>query len=99
MDAQYVRYKWDPNKDAENRRKHDLSLEDGIPALEDPGAQSWIDDGPHEEWRFVTVGVAYPNVLVVITTQPVERTTRIISVRKAEPHEENWYRYGHPEAR
>ena len=92
----FSQYQWDARKDAENRRKHGLSLEDGIPALEDRHAQSWIDDGVHEELRFVTLGMAYPNVLVVVTAEPSEEVTRIISVRKAEPHEENWYRFGHP---
>ena len=95
MASQFVRYQWDPDKDVQNRRKHGLSLEDGIPALEDPNAQFWIDDGDHDEWRFVTLGMVYPNILVVVTTQAAETVTRIISVRKAEPHEENWYRYGH----
>ena len=39
-----MRYVWDPAKDALNQRKHDLSLADGIPALEDPKRVSWIDD-------------------------------------------------------
>lgn len=92
----FLRYQWDTRKDAQNRRKHGLSLEDGIPALEDPNAQSWIDDGSHDELRLATLGMAYPNILLVIATQPSEEAIRIISVRKAEPHEENWYRHGHP---
>ncbi len=63
--------------------------------LKIPIGQSWIDDGSHDEWRFVTLGMAYPNIVLVITAQPSEEITRIISVRKAEPHEENWYRHGH----
>jgi uncharacterized DUF497 family protein len=31
-----MRYVWDSAKDALNQRKHDLSLADGILALEDP---------------------------------------------------------------
>jgi uncharacterized DUF497 family protein len=34
--TKFSEYQWDASKDAENRRKHGLSLEDGIPALEDP---------------------------------------------------------------
>jgi uncharacterized protein len=92
----FLQYQWNARKDAKNRRKHGLSLEDGIPALEDPDAQSWIDDGSHDELRFGTLGMAYPNILLVITTQPSEEVIRIISVRRAERHEEEWYRYGHP---
>ncbi|MGH9605595.1 MAG: BrnT family toxin [Terracidiphilus sp.] len=39
-----MRYTWDPEKDALNRRKHGLSLEEGVPALDDPNFESWIDD-------------------------------------------------------
>jgi uncharacterized protein len=95
MKIQYVRYEWDPRKDRQNRRKHGLSLEDGIKAFEDPNGLSWVDDAHHDELRFVTLGMVYLNILVVVTAQPSEEFTRIISVRKAEPHEENWYRYGH----
>ncbi|MGA8107961.1 MAG: BrnT family toxin, partial [Acidobacteriaceae bacterium] len=85
----FVQYQWDVRKDAENRRKHGLSLEDGIGALEDPNAQSWVDNRSHGEWRFVTVGMMYPKLLVVVTAEPSEEVTRIISVRKAERHEKN----------
>lgn len=96
MTQRYIRYEWDLRKDAENRRKHHLSLEDGIAALEDPNAESWIDQAIHEEVRFVTLGMAYPNILAVVTAEPAQDTIRIISVRRAERHEENWYRDGHP---
>jgi uncharacterized protein len=91
-----LQYRWDERKDAENRRKHGLSLEDGIPALEDQNAESWVDDGDYGELRIATVGMAYPNLLLVITAQPSDEVIRIISVRRAERHEEIWYRYGHP---
>jgi uncharacterized DUF497 family protein len=39
-----VQYEWDLDKDAENRRKHDLGLEEGIQALNDPNLEYWIDD-------------------------------------------------------
>jgi uncharacterized protein len=39
-----MRYGWDPAKDALNQRKHGLSLAAGIPALEDPEREIWIDD-------------------------------------------------------
>ena len=95
--APAITYDWDPGKDRTNRRKHRLSLEDGIPALEDPYAVSWVDDSSRDELRFVTLGVAFPNMLVVMTTEPEDAVTRIISVRKAQRHEEGWYRQGHPE--
>jgi uncharacterized DUF497 family protein len=32
-----MQYSWDQAKDVLNRQKHGLALEEGIPALEDPG--------------------------------------------------------------
>ena len=92
-----MEYEWDPAKDAENRRKHRLSLADGIPALEDPDAESWIDERfDYGEERVVTLGWNQAKILVVVTTEPAVDRTRIISVRRAEKHEEHWYYQGHP---
>jgi uncharacterized protein len=90
-----MRYVWDPAKDALNRRKHDLSLADGIPALEDPDRVSWIDDRfDYGEERIATLGIGRKIVLYVATAEPDEETTRIISVRRAEPHEIEKYDLG-----
>jgi uncharacterized DUF497 family protein len=52
-----MEYSWDPEKDAENRRKHRLSLADGIAALEDPNYESWLDDRfDYGEERTITLG-------------------------------------------
>jgi uncharacterized DUF497 family protein len=91
-----MEYEWDPEKDAENRRKHLLSLADAIPALEDSNAESWIDDRfDYGEQRIITLGLANNRVLLVVTTEPDEEKTRIISARKAELYEEQWYYQGH----
>jgi hypothetical protein len=83
-----MRYVWDPAKDALNQRKHGLSFADGIAALEDPDRVSWNDDRfDYGEERIVTLGMGHTNLLYVATTEPDEETTRIISVRRAEPHE------------
>lgn len=90
-------YEWDSEKDEENFRKHRLSLADGIPALEDPGAQSWLDDRyDYGEVRIITLGLASRGILYVVTTEIAEDLTRIISVRKAESYEKEWYRQGRP---
>lgn len=83
-----MRYVWDPAKDALNRRKHGLLLADGIPALEDPERDSWVDNRyDYGEERIATLGLGRSGVLYVVTTELDEETTRIISVRRAEPHE------------
>lgn len=90
-----MRYVWDQAKDVLNRRKHGLSLADGIAALEDPDRVSWIDDRfDYGEERIVTLGMGQRNLLYVATVEPDEETTRIISVRRAEPHEIEKYGFG-----
>ena len=87
-----MRYVWDPAKDVLNQRKHGLSLADGIPALEDPQRDSWIDNRfDYGEERIATLGLNRSSVLYVVTTELDEELTRIISVRRAEPHEVERY--------
>jgi uncharacterized DUF497 family protein len=83
-----MRYVWDRAKDAMNRQKHRLSLADGIPALEDPDREVWVDDRfDYGEERFITLGANQNRVLFVVTSEAGEDSTRIISVRRAETHE------------
>ncbi len=90
-------YVWNSNKDRENRRNHGLALPDGIPALEDPNAESWVDERfAYGEERILTLGLNRTRVLLVVTTELAADVTRIISVRRAEKHEERWYYEGKP---
>jgi uncharacterized DUF497 family protein len=92
-----MRYEWDPVKDAENRRKHGLGLEDGIEALEAPNFLSWTDDRyEYGEVRSTTVGLGKRGILLVISTLRSENETRLISVRKASKYEHNCYCPGRP---
>ncbi|HEX8376155.1 MAG TPA: BrnT family toxin, partial [Geminicoccaceae bacterium] len=64
-----MRYEWDDAKDAENRRKHELSLRDGIAALRDPSRLEWIDDRfAYGEERVVTLGLSGQRLLFVVHT-------------------------------
>lgn len=95
-----IQWTWDPTKELINRRRHRLSLADGIPVLDtDPLAISRPD--PHVDGdRWQTVGIARGTaVLFVVHTEPVERedglvTGRIISVRRATRHERQAYEDG-----
>ena len=92
-----MRYAWDPAKDARNQSKHGLSLADGIPALEDPDRNSWIDNRfDYGEIRIVTAGRGGGEFLIVVSTEmnlteKGEEIIRIISVRKAKWYEEDWF--------
>lgn len=81
-------YEWDVNKEKENLAKHGVSLADGVSAIEDPYAESWIDDRyDYDEERTITLGCGIKGILYVVTTAIAEELTRIISVRKAERYE------------
>jgi uncharacterized DUF497 family protein len=87
-----MRYTWDPEKDALNRRKHGMSLEEGVPALEDARNNSWIDDRfDYGKERFATLGLGRRRVLYVISTISQKDLTRVISVRKANKNEVEQY--------
>ncbi len=96
-----MNYVWDSAKDALNRRKHHLSLADGISALEDPDRESWVDDRfDYQEERMITLGLNHGLILLVVSAEAEatedEQVVRIISVRKATHHEAQWYYRGHP---
>lgn len=90
------RWVWDPVKDKKNLALHALSLADGVFVLDnDPHSLSRPDPHPDEE-RWQTVGSAGGVVLlfVVHTDGEAGRPGRIISVRKATPHERRAYEAG-----
>ena len=90
-----MRYTWDPEKDALNRRKHGLSLPAGIAALEDPDRDLWVDDRfDYGEERTITLGLSAGRVLYVVSAERGEDCTRIISARKAEDDEIERYGLG-----
>ena len=90
---------WDPDKDLRNRQKHQLPLEAGTLALNDPMALSVPDDHPDgDRWR--TIGSANGIVvLFVVHTEPTiqadgREVGRVISVRRAERQERQAYEGG-----
>ena len=100
MDSVMSKWRWDPDKEVRNLRRHGLSLADGVPVLEgDPLAQSRPDLHPDGD-RWQTVGSAGGLlILFVVHTEPVTWADgrdpgRIISVRRATSHERKAYQEG-----
>jgi len=90
-----VKFEWDPQKAAQNLRKHAVSFEDAVAVFGDPLAGT-IRDSTHStsEVRFVTIGTTSAQRLIVVAhTDRVDRI-RIISARPATRAEKKKYEEG-----
>lgn len=87
-----MRYSFDPAKQASNLKKHGFDLADSWEVIES-GATVTFEDRrfAYGEERFVTLG-PLDDVLVAIVTAETEDHIRIISMRKADRHEQALYR-------
>ena len=85
-----VVYEWDDAKSAENLRKHGLSFEDAEIVFSGPCVSFEDDRFGYGEQRFVTLGLLEGRVVIVAHT-PRGNSTRIISMRKANRHEQAIY--------
>lgn len=94
-----MRWTWNERKDRANRRAHGLSFETAALVFDDPLAASRPDPHPHEQ-RWHTIGMIGGVVVLVVHTWPEpdeaagEEVGRIISARKATPHERKAYEEG-----
>ena len=84
-------FEWDDDKAALNWRNHAVSFEMARGAFRDAFAVEWVDQrhGGYEE-RFNLLAVVEERLLHVTYTTRDDRI-RIISARKAEPHERRRY--------
>jgi len=89
-----LRFEWDLEKARENQLKHDVTFEEAQSVFYDDHAR-YIHDPDHseEEERFVLLGMSKrPRILAVCHCyREKESVVRIISARKATPHERENY--------
>ena len=86
-----VDFEFDPVKNVANIKKHGIDLVDVEGVFYDQSALT-VEDSDHGEQRFVTLGMDdLGRILVVCYTYRDEATIRLISARKAEPHERKDY--------
>jgi uncharacterized DUF497 family protein len=85
-----VEYEWDPAKAAANLRKHGIDLADAASVLSDPLAATRDDDYALEARR-LTLGLDALGRLLVVCYVHRGSKVRIISARKATPHERRQY--------
>ncbi len=83
---------WDPRKSASNIGKHGVRFADAAMVFEDPLSITVADDeSDYLEQRLVTMGVdPAGRILVVVYTWRGD-DIRLISARRAEPHEREAY--------
>ena len=87
-----MRYSFDPEKRASNLRKHGLDLADAPKVIESAQTVTFEDRRfDYGEERFVTLG-PLGKLLVAIVTAETDNHIRIISMRKANRHEQGIYR-------
>jgi len=86
-------FEWHPPKAQANWRNHGVAFEDGIRAVSDLFAVEWIDDREnYGEERINLLGMCNGVLLHVTYTDREEgRICWIISVRRAERHEQDHY--------
>ena len=84
-------FKWDAQKNEANIIKHELDFADAFRVFEGPMLTRLDDRFEYDEERWVGLGSIYGRAVVVVYTEPDEETIRIISLRKALPHERKSY--------
>ena len=84
-------FEFDPAKAAANLKKHGVSFADAESVLSDPLALTIADSGADAEQRFVTIGLGTAGELLVVVYTEREGLFRIISARRATPHERRTY--------
>ncbi|MGH9806754.1 MAG: BrnT family toxin [Terriglobia bacterium] len=84
-------FEWDDDKAARNWRDHAVTFAMAREALQDPFAVEWEDAGQHpHEARYGMIATVENRLLFVGYSMRGERI-RIITARKAEPHERRRY--------
>jgi uncharacterized DUF497 family protein len=93
-----IRFSWDEKKSRLNLAKHRVSFEIAKLVFEDPHSISLFDRIKDGEERWQTLGVAASAALLLVAhadyEESGEEVIRIISARKATPHERKIYEEG-----
>ena len=88
-----VKVEWDPDKNTDNQRKHDVSFEEAAELFTSERDFLEIYDAAHSELedRFIAIGLVQRGVVLVVWTERDEDTVRIISARWATSREQLMY--------
>ena len=93
-----MRFVWDENKSRSNLAKHKVSFETAALVFNDPHSVSLFDRIKDGEERWQTLGTAGGLAILFVAhvdyREDGEDIVRIISARKATPHERKIYEEG-----
>jgi len=84
-------YEWDPDKAADNLKKHEVDFADAAISLEDPHALTDADPDASEEERYICLGADPEGRLLVTVYTHRDENIRIIASRLASPGERRRY--------
>ena len=84
-------FEFDPDKSAENFRKHGIAFSEVEPAFYDDHAQTIEDPDAQGEQRFITLAMDGQGRLLVICFTERGENILVISARKASPAEAKTY--------
>ena len=86
-----MRFTFDPAKQSSNIKQHGYDLADAQEVIESRRTLTFEDNRfDYGEARFVTMGLLSDVVVVIVTTE-TESEIRVISMRKADKHEQKIY--------
>ncbi len=95
-----MEFKWDPNKDAANRRKHGVGFREAATVFGDPLSTTVPDyDHSASEERFLTIGKSARGRLMVVAHADEGESIRIISARPVTRRERKFYEEDKPQER
>ncbi len=88
-----MKFEWHPPKAESNLAKHGVSFEEAASLFDDPHQYHYGDDVHSiNEHRYICLGFsAQHRLLMLVYTEPVRDTIRIISAREANTSEEEEY--------
>ena len=92
-----VRFDWQEDKDKRNRKKHKIGFDIAKMVFDDPLAKTRHDRTKDYEYRWHTIGQVGNFTLLVVHTEETyddHLFIKIISSRKATPHERQKYEEG-----
>lgn len=89
-----IKFEWDINKAASNRKKHGISFEEAQSVFYDDFAVQFFDEDSVSEDRFLMLGMSNEARILIICycERDSGNVIRIISARKATQSERQFYR-------